>query len=187
MDCKRRQSGFISVMAVTIIITLMTLFAYGLKYLEYKKALSRYSAVAHDMLIVAKVWEEAMNYQCVANSVPTSLSLSDLQLPRSLSGDNYNHFSFSYQSPPLMSMTLMVTLTEKGARVVERMVETKLKQYQFGSDVSLTINDATVALEVRRMTETSKMIADRTRYNSVAQQTSLWLGGTSVYDSNGCQ
>ncbi|HAV1520106.1 TPA: hypothetical protein JG825_003425 [Vibrio parahaemolyticus] len=186
MGFRRYQAGVIGWFVVSFVAVFMAALLYGTKYLEYKKALNLYQAVSGDMLSIAKSWEEAMNYACVVDNVPLSMVLGDLSLPKSASSSSYGNFTFAYQAPPSLSITISTELTEKGAKVVENRILASVEQYQFGSEVAVATLDGVVTIEVRRVSETSKVIFDRVRGNSQAIQSSMWLGGSQIFDNNGC-
>ncbi len=186
MAYKRAQAGLVGLLVLAIVAVFMTALLYLTKHLEYKSVMGRYHSVAGDMLSVAKSWEESMNYACVVDTVPLSMSLNDLSLPKSASSKNYENLSFAYQPPPALSISVTAKLNEKGANIVSNRIRSELGSYQFGSEVAITTTDEEVVIEVRRVSETSKIIFDKVRSNSQAIQSSMWLGGSKVFDNNGC-
>lgn len=186
MACKRHQTGVVGVFILAVVAVFMTATLYVTKYMEYKTTLGRYHAVAGDILNVAKTWEENMNYACVVDSVPLSMQLTDMSLPRSASSEQYDNLTFAYHSPPALSIVITVKLSLKGAKVVANRLMSELERYQFGSEVAISSLDDEVIVEVRRVSETSKIIFDKIIGNNQAIQSSMWLGGSQVFDNNGC-
>jgi hypothetical protein len=181
-----KQKGVMTYFTAVAVMIIAMVFTYGTKLVHYKATMSHYRDISSDILAVAKSWEVFMNYRCVEGNVPLSLGLSDLPLPKSNSGDNYGSIAMSYTPPPNLSITLEVAAPPKSAKAIEKMIEISLSRYSLGSDIAVTTTSGSVILESRRVAETSKILVDGVRRNTTALQSTVWLQGLGVYDSNGC-
>lgn len=169
-------------------LTVLILFLNtAMKSAEYVNKRERGHNISKDIATVIAGWENAMDYYCASDSVPLSLSLSDLGLPPSYVSRNYTAYTFNYTQPPNASITISIDGPNVSLKKAASSLPQLLEDQETSANVSTSISGGRFEVVARRTSLTSQSVFDIKRGNSNASMTSIMMEGTGVFDSNGCQ
>jgi hypothetical protein len=170
-------------MSMAILFLIMSTIA---KSLEHSNLVTKGRYLANDAATVLKVWEDTMNYLCVAGSIPVSMELADMALPTDYSRENYSSFSFTYTPPPTLMAELRVASSSKVISALEHRIESAIANQHIQGSTTFSRVGNVATITAFRDSDTSRLVHDNVLGNSNAIGTTINMYGTGTYNGSGC-
>lgn len=180
------QKGSVLILVLVVIAVLGVVLNFLGKSLTHQNEVQQGRSLAEKSITIIKGWEELMNYHCQKGTVPVSLTLRDLPIPKRNESLMYKDMTFEYYSIPDNKIVINVTSNTKSLNAMNNRLKKLFTENKILASLRVTRTSNTLTVEATRTGTTSQTIHDTFRNNSDAIGTTIHFFGSDIYDGNGC-